>query len=464
MSLRAATHEDAPAIAKVFEACWRELYIGLVPQPVIERVAGTGLALWTGLLRPEESNWLVEVWGRPGDVSGVIRYGRDPDQAETGHVFSLYVDPAAGRRGIGTALLKHAQEWFVENGLSRATLWVFEANTRARGFYAAQRWRPDGETRVEPEFETPEVRLSWQVIERELEGLETERSRPELSELDTMSVPDLVRLMNEEDAGVAIAVGAAAGQISAAINAVTERLAANGRLIYIGAGTAGRLGILDATESVPTFNTKPGQVVGLIAGGGGAMVEAVEGAEDDSSAGERDLRAIRLSPLDVVVGISASGRTPYVMGAVEYANHVGAASVGLACNRGTLLAAAAQYPIEIAVGPEMIAGSTRLKSGTAQKLVLNMISTIAMVRLGKTYGNLMIDLRATNEKLRARAQRIVQKAARTDPVEARRALDDADGEVKTAIVMLRTGTGAADARARLERFGGNLRQALSESR
>jgi N-acetylmuramic acid 6-phosphate etherase len=464
MSLRAATPEDAPAIAHVFEACWRELYIGLVPEPVIDSVAGAGLALWTGLLRPKESNWLVEVWGQGGEVSGVIRYGRDPDQAETGHVFSLYVDPAAGGRGIGTTLLRHAQEWFVENGLSRATLWVFEANARARGFYATQRWRPDGKTRVEPEFETPEVRLSWQAIESELEGLETERSRPELSELDTMTVPDLVRLMNEEDAGVAIAVGAAADQISAAINAVTERLAANGRLIYIGAGTAGRLGILDATEIVPTFNTKPGQVMGLIAGGGGAMVEAVEGAEDDASAGERDLRAIRLGPLDVVVGISASGRTPYVLGAVEYANQVGAASVGLACNRGTLLAAAAQYPIEVAVGPEMIAGSTRLKSGTAQKLVLNMISTIAMVRLGKTYGNLMIDLRATNEKLRARAQRIVQKAARTDPVKARRALDDADGEVKTAIVMLRTGTGAADARGRLERSGGNLRQALSESR
>ncbi|HEY4914286.1 MAG TPA: N-acetylmuramic acid 6-phosphate etherase [Candidatus Dormibacteraeota bacterium] len=464
MSLRAATAEDAPAIAHVFEACWRDLYPGLVPQPVIERVAGAGLALWAGLLRPEATNWLVEVWGQPGEVSGVIRYGRDPDQIGAGHVFSLYVDPGANGRGIGTALLRHAQEWFVENGLSRATLWVFEANARARGFYATQRWRPDGQSRVEPEFDTPEVRLSWQAIESELEGLETERSRPELSELDTMAVPDLVRLMNEEDAGVAIAVGAAAGQISAAIDAVTQRLAANGRLIYIGAGTAGRLGILDATESVPTFNTKPGQVVGLIAGGGGAMVEAVEGAEDDASAGERDLRAIRLTPLDVVVGISASGRTPYVLGAVEYANQVGAASVGLACNRGTLLAAAAQYPIEVAVGPEMIAGSTRLKSGTAQKLVLNMISTIAMVRLGKTYGNLMIDLRATNEKLRARAQRIVQKAARTDPAEARRALDDADGEVKTAIVMLRTGTGAADARRRLERSGGNLRQALSESR
>ena len=463
MSVRAATAEDAQAIARVFEAAWRERYPGLVPQAVIERVAGAALALWTGLLQPEKADWLIEVWGRPGEVSGVIRYGRDPDQNETGHVFSLYVDPAASGRGIGTALLMHAQEWFVANGFTRATLWVFEANARARGFYATQRWRLDGQTRVEPEFETPEVRLSWQAIETELEGLETERSRPELSELDTMAVPDLVRLMNEEDAGVAIAVRAAAGQISAAIMAVTERLAANGRLIYIGAGTAGRLGILDATESVPTFNTKPGQVIGLIAGGGGAMVEAVEGAEDDASAGERDLRAVRLGPLDVVVGISASGRTPYVLGAIEYANQVGAASVGLACNRGTLLAAAAKYPIEVAVGPEMIAGSTRLKSGTAQKLVLNMISTIAMVRLGKTYGNLMVDLRATNAKLRSRAQRIVQKAARRDPAEARRALDEADGEVKTAIVMLRTGTSAADARGRLESFGGNLRKALSES-
>ena len=464
MSVRAATAEDAPAIARVFEACWRELYPGFVPQPVIERVAGSALALWTILLRPGETSWLVEVWGERGEVSGVIRYGLDPDQIGAGHVFSLYVDPAASGRGIGTALLKHAQEWFIENGLSRATLWVFEANARARGFYATQRWRPDSQTRVEPEFEAPEVRLSWQAIESELEGLETERSRPEYSELDTMTVPDLVRLMNEEDARVAIAVGAAADQISAAIDIVTERLAANGRLIYIGAGTAGRLGILDATEIVPTFNTKPGRVVGVIAGGGGAVVEAVEGAEDDASAGERDLKAIRLSALDVVVGISASGRTPYVLGAVEYASRLGATTVGLACNRGTLLAASAQYPIEIVVGPEMIAGSTRLKSGTAQKLVLNMISTIAMVRLGKTYGNLMIDLRATNEKLRARALRIVQKAAGAHAVDARRALDGADGEVKTAIVMLRTATDAAGARARLDRSGGNLRRALSESR
>lgn len=464
MSLRAANAQDAPAIARVFEACWRELYPPFVPQPVIERVAGAALALWTSLLRRRESNWVVEVWGQPGEVSGVIRYGRDPDQIGAGHVFSLYVDPAASGLGIGTALLRHAQEWFVENGLTRATLWVFEANARARGFYATQRWRPDGQTRVEPEFEAPEVRLSWQAIENELESLDTERSRPEYSELDTMAVADLVRLMNDEDTGVAIAVGAAASQISAAIDAVTERLAANGRLIYIGAGTAGRLGILDATEIVPTFNTKPGQVLGVIAGGEGAVMEAVEGAEDDASAGQRDLRAIRLTPLDVVVGISASGRTPYVLGAVEYANQLGATTVGLACNRGTLLAAAAHYPIEVVVGPEMIAGSTRLKSGTAQKLVLNMISTIAMVRLGKTYGNLMIDLRATNEKLRARAQRIVQKAAGTDAVDARRALDEADGEVKTAIVMLRTGTGAADARSRLERAGGNLRRALSGSR
>jgi len=355
MSLRAATLQDAPAIARVFEACWREAYPGMVPQPVIEKVAGDGLPLWTRLLQPEGGHWPVVVWGQPGEVSGVIRFGRDPDQPETGHVFSLYVDPSTSGRGIGAALIRHAQDWFVENGLSRATLWVFEANARARGFYAAQRWRPDGQTRIEAEFETPEVRLSWRAIETELESLETERSRPELSELDTLAVPELVRLMNEEDAGVAVAVGAAAAQISAAVTAVTERLAAGGRLIYIGAGTAGRLGILDATECIPTFNTKPGQVLGLIAGGGGAMAEAVEGAEDDASGGERDLRAIGLSPQDVVVGISASGRTPYVLGAVEYANQVGAASVGVACNLGTLLGVSAQHPIEVAVGPEMIA-------------------------------------------------------------------------------------------------------------
>ena len=195
------------------------------------------------------------------------------------------------------------------------------------------------------------------------------------------------------------------------------------------------------------------------------LIDRYIAAWNETDAGRRrDLIARGFTGRDVLVGIAASGRTPYVLGAVEYASRLGATTVGLACNKGTLLAATAQYPIEVVVGPEMIAGSTRLKSGTAQKLVLNMISTIAMVRLGKTYGNLMIDLRATNEKLRARALRIVQKAAGADAVDARRALDGADGEVKTAIVMLRTATDAAGARARLERSGGNLRRALSESR
>lgn len=294
-----------------------------------------------------------------------------------------------------------------------------------------------------------------------MDDLETERSQGR-DDLDLRSTLDLVRLMNEEDATVPAAVDRALPAIAQAVDAIAERLTAGGRLVYVGAGSAGRLGVLDASECGPTYGTPEGQVLALIAGGQAAVARAVEGAEDDGGAGAADLAGLGLSAADAVVGISASGRTPYVLGAVRYAAARGAVTVGIACNSGTPLSRAVGHPIEVETGAEIVAGSTRLKAGTAQKLVLNMLSTVVMVRLGKTYGSLMVDLRATNDKLRDRARRIVAQAGRAGDDRARAALTEAGGQVKVAVLMLRCGLSAAPAAALLEAAGGNLRRALDQ--
>ncbi|MCW5250800.1 N-acetylmuramic acid 6-phosphate etherase [Streptomyces sp. SHP 1-2] len=295
----------------------------------------------------------------------------------------------------------------------------------------------------------------------QLETLTTEAFRPELAEIDRMPTLEIARLMNGEDTAVPAAVAARLPEIAAAVDAVAARMSRGGRLVYAGAGTAGRLGVLDASECPPTFNTAPGQVVGLIAGGPEAVVTSVEGAEDSPELARADLDALALTADDTVVGVSASGRTPYAVGAVRYARSLGALTVGLACNSGSELAAAADHGIEVVVGPELITGSTRLKSGTAQKLVLNMLSTITMVRLGKTYGNLMVDVRASNEKLRARSRRIVALATGAADDDIERALDAADGEVKHAILALLADVDAATAARLLEDSRGRLRSALA---
>ncbi|MEU1706526.1 N-acetylmuramic acid 6-phosphate etherase [Streptomyces sp. NPDC005706] len=298
-------------------------------------------------------------------------------------------------------------------------------------------------------------------LRNELESLTTEAFRPELAEIDRLPTLDIARLMNGEDAGVPAAVAARLPHIAAAIDAVAERMARGGRLVYAGAGTAGRLGVLDASECPPTFNTEPGQVAGLIAGGPEAMVTSVEGAEDSAELARADLDALKIRPEDTVVGISASGRTPYAVGAVEHARAVGALTVGLSCNEHSALAAAAEHGIEVVVGPELLTGSTRLKAGTAQKLVLNMLSTITMIRLGKTYGNLMVDVRASNAKLRARSRRIVSLATGAPDEEIERALTEAGGEVKNAILIVLAGVDGRTAARLLEESGGHLRSALS---
>ncbi|MFJ3883560.1 N-acetylmuramic acid 6-phosphate etherase [Streptomyces sp. NPDC090077] len=300
-------------------------------------------------------------------------------------------------------------------------------------------------------------------LRAQLDTLTTEAFRPELAEIDRLPTLDIVRLMNAEDTTVPAAVAAQLEPIAAAVDAIAERMARGGRLVYAGAGTAGRLGVLDASECPPTFNTDPAQVVGLIAGGPGAMVRAVEGAEDSRELAAEDLAALRLTRDDTVVGVSASGRTPYAVGAVEFARTRGALTVGLSCNAGSALAAAAEHGIEVVVGPELLTGSTRLKAGTAQKLVLNLISTVTMIRLGKTYGNLMVDVRATNEKLRARARRIVALATGAPDAEIEAALAATGGEVKDAVLVVLGGVDGPEAARLLAAADGHLRDALARA-
>ncbi|MFI8289483.1 N-acetylmuramic acid 6-phosphate etherase [Streptomyces sp. ms191] len=297
-------------------------------------------------------------------------------------------------------------------------------------------------------------------LQAQLATLATEAFRPELADIDRLPTAEIAALMNAEDTAVPAAVAARLPEIAAAIDATAARMARGGRLVYAGAGTAGRLGVLDASECPPTFNTDPSEVVGLIAGGPSAMVKAVEGAEDSKELAAEDLAALGLTEHDTVVGISASGRTPYAIGAVEHARAAGALTIGLSCNADSALAAAAEHGIEVVTGPELLTGSTRLKAGTAQKLVLNMISTITMIRLGKTYGNLMVDVRASNEKLQARSRRIVSLATGAPDEQIETALAAADGEVKTAILMILADIDAKAADQRLTDSQGHLRAAL----
>ncbi len=293
-----------------------------------------------------------------------------------------------------------------------------------------------------------------------MDHLETEARNPASANLDELSSLEIVRLMNAEDARVAAAVATQGDSIARAIDIIAERIGAGGRLIYVGAGTSGRLGVLDATECPPTFNAPPGQVVGVIAGGPAAVTSSVEGAEDHPEFGERDLAAIALSSRDVLVGIATSGRTPYVLGALAYARRIGAFTIGLSCNADSDLIPEVDMAITPVVGPEVLSGSTRLKAGTATKMVLNMLSTGAMVRLGKVYGNLMVDLRATNNKLRARTNRIVRLLTGLDHSAADALLARCDNELKTALVASLANIPPNVARERLAAAGGLVRAAL----
>jgi N-acetylmuramic acid 6-phosphate etherase len=295
----------------------------------------------------------------------------------------------------------------------------------------------------------------------ELSRLGTEASTTERGDLDLLGTLDLVRAMNAEDRRVPDAVEACSAEIAAAVDGITARFRRGGRLIYIGAGTAGRVGVLDASECPPTFGTDPSMVVGLIAGGETAIRSAVENAEDDSDAAERSLRDLGLTERDTVVGLSASGRTPYVVGGLRYARRIGALTVAIASNQHSAIGAEADIAIEVITGPEFISGSTRLKSGTAQKLVVNMLTTLSMIKLGKTYRGVMVDLEATNEKLRARSIRTVSQLAGVGVDDASYALAAAHGSVKLALLMLATAADADAAASALDSADGILREAIA---
>ena len=296
-----------------------------------------------------------------------------------------------------------------------------------------------------------------------MDHLQTESRNPASALLDELSPLQFVRLMASEDAKVAPAVASQAEAIARAIEVIAQRWRGGGRLVYIGAGTSGRLGVLDASECPPTFNVPPTMVVGLIAGGPTALTRAVEGAEDHPEFASNDLAAISFASNDVLVGIATSGRTPYVLGAIEHARSLGAFTISLACNPDAEIISAVDLAITPVVGPEILTGSTRLKAGTATKLVLNMLTTGAMVQLGKTFGNLMVDMRATNEKLKARANRIVRSATGLDHADAERLLERSDRDLKAALVSQLAGVSPEEARQRLRESNGRVRAAIGSS-
>lgn len=294
----------------------------------------------------------------------------------------------------------------------------------------------------------------------ELQKIATEQRNPNTMNIDTLSTLDMVKLINREDHRVADAVGEVTDKIAQAVDVIAEKLAAGGRLIYCGAGTSGRLGILDAVECPPTYSTDPETVQALMAGGYGAIFKAVEGAEDSKELGVQDMQNIHFSQKDVLVGIAASGRTPYVRGCMEYAKQLGAPTVAVTCCPGSELDQFADIGIAPAPGPEVVTGSTRMKSGTAQKMVLNMLSTGAMIKLGKVYGNLMVDVKPSNEKLIRRCVTIVCSAAECTEAEATKALEECDYRPKVAIVMVLRGVDAETACAMLQKAEGRIAKVL----
>ncbi len=289
----------------------------------------------------------------------------------------------------------------------------------------------------------------------------TEQRNPASASMDQASTQDLLRIINREDSSVAKAIEAEIPRISVALDAIVERFERGGRLFYIGAGTSGRLGVLDASECPPTYGVAADRVQGVIAGGAEALVRSTEGAEDNPEDGVRDLEARDFSVNDSLVGIAASGTTPYVLGAVKFANQLGALTVGLSCNPGSPLERHVEFPITPAVGPEVVTGSTRMKSGTAQKLVLNMLSTGLMIRMGYVLGNLMVNLQIKNAKLAGRARRIVEATTGCSGAEAAEAIEASGGQVRLAILMKKLQLDRATAEKRLAEFGDNLRKSLA---
>jgi N-acetylmuramic acid 6-phosphate etherase len=294
----------------------------------------------------------------------------------------------------------------------------------------------------------------------ELDHIDTEKANPATTRIDEETTEGIVRLINDQDQLVAPAVARVLPQIAQAVDLIYERMSSGGRLVYLGSGTSGRLGVLDAVECPPTFGVTPNMVVGLMAGGSSAYVRAKEGAEDDREAGAEDLKQIQFSAADALVGIAASGRTPYVLGGMAYAASLGAPVIGLTCTQGAALSQFARVTIAPLCGPEVVTGSTRMKSGTAQKMVLNMLSTAVMIKLGKVWGNLMVDVKATNQKLVQRAVNIIKETCGVTEGEAADALQRCGGNCKKAIVCIKCGISNEQAREALDKAGGRIAEAL----
>ncbi|HEY3134739.1 MAG TPA: N-acetylmuramic acid 6-phosphate etherase [Blastocatellia bacterium] len=288
----------------------------------------------------------------------------------------------------------------------------------------------------------------------------TEETNPKTRDIDRCSTLEIVSLINDEDKSVAAAVSRVLDRVAEAVDLIVERIKSGGQLVYVGTGTSGRLGVLDASECPPTFGVSPDLVRGVIAGGYDALHRAVEAAEDDPEQAARDLQYFKVSSSDVVVGISASGNTPYTLGAINFGNEIGAATVAVTCNPESRMAVAAKVSIAPVVGPEVIAGSSRMKAGTAQKMVLNLLSTTTMIRLGFVYSNLMSNLRATNEKLRRRAREILSDEAGLSAEDAARVFQDAGEDLRVALLMARSNSSRGDAEQLLESHGGSVRRAL----
>jgi len=487
--LRPATIADAPAAARVFIDAWRVAYAGVLAPDVLEMWDPAAEEAWIRDRIETPGEVTVVALDGDGSVTGFARYGPDPDAPDRGQIYSVYVAPACGRRGIGSALVRHAVEALAERGLADVSLWAFEANEPARALYASLGFVPDGSRRVEPAFRAPEIRMvraAGRTSEAERGGfaiagpppapeealagsaqpqealgrLATEQVRADFDLLDQLAPAELVALMAAESRRAPEAVVAAQAFIALAVERIAERMDRGGRLVYVGAGTSGRLGVLDAAEAGPTFDVEEGRITALIAGGQAALIRSAEAAEDDAGGAIPGLERMAISAADAVVGITASGRTPYVIGALDWARDRGALTVAVACNRRAPVSAHADVSIELEVGGEVIAGSTRLNAGTAQKVTLNIISTGVMVLLGRTYGNRMVSLRATNAKLRDRALRMVAEVTGAGADEARAALEASTWDAKVAIAMLAGGVDAATARAALELSRGRLRSAL----
>lgn len=298
----------------------------------------------------------------------------------------------------------------------------------------------------------------------DLNGLSTEKRNPETMNLDEMEIEDILAVMNREDEKVVKIVGGVLPKVAKVIGFTTESLKRNGRIIYIGAGTSGRLGVLDAAECPPTFGVSSEVVVGVIAGGERAFLKAVEGAEDNEKLGAEDLEELGVDERDTVIGLTASGRTPYVIGALKYAAAKGCRTASISCNTGSEVSRYAEVAVEVETGPEVLSGSTRLKAGTAEKMILNMISTVSMVETGKVYKNLMVDVRQSNAKLIVRTENIVMQAVGCDRESAKRALKEAGGEAKLAILMLLLQTDVEETRQILKNAGGKIKNALTSAR